>query len=92
MLVKASCNILEYFNRIEDDGKGPGEHDEEEVGNEEEERSSNVRPREVPDSLRHGQSMALLLHGFLYLTDLLTDVLSVSSHDKTEEYLQTDDI
>ena len=74
-----SPRILEDFYGVEDDGEGSREHDEVKVYCDEEEGSPDIRSGEVPEGLRHGQTMTLLLLGFLYLTDLLTDILRSSS-------------
>ena len=79
MFVNVSNRALEYLDGVGDDGEGPREHDQEEVCGDEDEGSPDVGPGDVPEGLRHGQAVTLLLLGFLYLDDLLTDIFRGSS-------------
>ena len=79
MFVNVSNRALEYLDGVGDDGEGSREHDQEEVCGDEDEGSSDVGPGDVPEGLRHGQAVTLLLLGLLYLVDLLTDIFRGSS-------------
>ena len=70
---------MEDFNGVKDDGEGSREHGEVKVNCDEEEGSPDIWSGEVPEGLRHGQTVTLLLLGRLYLTDLPTDILRSSS-------------